>query len=86
MTNGGSTGPASHGGDILTNERIPFDYVVKETKFAGPTCFQRGDDFYRNQRGELIAKQRSTSIRYLAEVGGENVNMEDAARTGLDRR
>jgi hypothetical protein len=71
-------GPRVSGGDILTNERIPFDYVVKETKFAGPTCFQRGDDFYRNQRGELIAKQRSTSIRYLAEVGGENVNMEDA--------
>ena len=71
-------GPRVYGGDILTNERIPFDYVVKETKFAGPTCFQRGDNFYRNQRGELIAKQRSTSIRYLAEVGGENVNMEDA--------
>jgi hypothetical protein len=66
------------GGDSIANERIPFDYAVKETKFAGPTCFQRGDNFYRNQRGELIAKQRSTSIRYLAHVGGENVNMADA--------
>ena len=64
------------GGDMLTNERIPFDYVVKDTKFAGPTCFQRGDNFYRNQNGDLIAKQRSTAIRYLAD--GENVNMDDA--------
>ena len=50
------------GGDMLSNERIPFDYVVKETKFAGPTCFQRGDNFYRNQKGDLIAKQRSTIV------------------------
>ena len=71
-------GPRVCGGDMLTNERIPFDYVVKETKFAGPTCFQRGDNFYRNQRGELIAKQRSTSIRYRAAAGGATVNMADA--------
>ncbi len=70
------------GGDTISNERIPFDYVVKETKFAGPTCFQRGDNNYSNQRGEPIAKQRSTSIRYLAHVGGENTdlsNTEDPA-------
>lgn len=59
-------------GDVITNERIPFDYVVKETKFAGPTCFQRGDNFYRNQDGELISQQRSTSIRYLADAGEAN--------------
>jgi hypothetical protein len=70
-------GPRVFGGDVLTNERIPFDYVVKETKFAGPTCFQRGDNFYRNQNGELIAKQRSTSIRYLAEAGRETVNEDE---------
>lgn len=62
------------GGDMVFNERIPFDYVVKETKFAGPTCFQRGDNFYTNQKGELIAKQRSTAIRYLAHAGGETVD------------
>src|SRR5438067_2788580 len=62
------------GGDVIHNERVPFDYVVKQTKFAGPTCFQRGDNFYRNQNGELIAKQRSTAIRYSAEAGGETVN------------
>jgi len=64
-------------GDMIFNERIPFDYAVKETKFAGPTCFQRGDNFYRNQRGELIAKQRSTAIRYRAEAGGASVNPEE---------
>jgi hypothetical protein len=65
------------GGDVLSNERIPFDYVVKETKFAGPTCFQRGDNFYRNQKGELIAKQRSTSIRYHAQAGAETTNTKE---------
>ena len=70
-------GPRVYGGDSLSNERIPFDYVVKETKFAGPTCFQRGDNFYRNQNGELIAKQRSTAIRYLAEAGSETVSKDE---------
>jgi hypothetical protein len=61
-------GPRMFGGDVIRNERIPFDYVVKETKFAGPTCFQRGDNFYYNAQGDLIAKQRSTSIRYRADL------------------
>jgi acyl dehydratase len=65
-------------GDMIYNERIPYDYVVKETSFAGPTCFQRGDNYYCNQHGEMVAKQRSTSIRYSAQAGGENVKMEDA--------
>jgi len=55
-------------GDQLHNERIPFDYTIKETGFAGPTCFQRGDNFYYNQHGDLISKQRSTSIRYNPEA------------------
>ncbi len=70
-------GPRVFAGDLVSNERIPFDYVVKETKFAGPTCFQRGDNHYRNQNGEMIAKQRSTAIRYRAEAGGESVNPEE---------
>ena len=70
--------PRVYGGDVITNERIPFDYVVKETSFAGPTCFQRGDNFYRNQNGELLAQQRSTSIRYSAKAGGESTNPDDA--------
>ena len=43
---------------------MPFDYKVTNTSFAGPTCFQRGDTLYINQRGERIALQRSTAIRY----------------------
>jgi hypothetical protein len=58
-------------GDKFVNEKIPFDYVVKETKFAGPTCFQRGDNNYYNQNGELIARQRSTSIRYRRDLAVE---------------
>ena len=70
-------GPRIFAGDMVFNERVPFDYVVKETKFAGPTCFQRGDNNYRNQRGEMIAKQRSTAIRYRAEAGGQSVNPDE---------
>jgi acyl dehydratase len=65
------------GGDMVYNERIPFDYVVKETKLAGPTCFQRGDNFYTNQHGQLLAKQRSTAIRYNAAAGGDSVDKAD---------
>jgi acyl dehydratase len=39
---------------------------VTETKFAGPTMFSRGDTLHRNQHGNLVAKARSTAIRYLA--------------------
>jgi hypothetical protein len=70
-------GPRIFAGDKVFNERIPFDYAVKETKFAGPTCFQRGDNNYRNQNGEMIAKQRSTAIRYRAAAGGASINPEE---------
>jgi acyl dehydratase len=60
-------GPRIEPGDRIKGERMLFDYRVTETKFAGPTMFSRGDTTYINQRGEMIAKQRSTSIRYLAE-------------------
>ncbi len=64
-------GPRIFAGDMITNQRVPFDYVVKETKFAGPTCFQRGDNNYYNAAGELVAKQRSTAIRYRADLARE---------------
>ena len=64
-------GPRILGGDLIHNERIPFDYAVKETKFAGPTCFQRGDNHYYNSKGDKIATQRSTSIRYRADLARE---------------
>lgn len=51
-------------GDKVLCHRMPYDYKVAETSFAGPTCFQRGDTLYINQRGERIALQRSTAIRY----------------------
>ena len=53
-------------GDQLFQERRFHDYKVADTKFAGPTMFQRGDTIHRNQHGALVAKERSTSIRYLA--------------------
>jgi hypothetical protein len=63
--------PRIYGGDQITVDRIPFDYIVKDTKFAGPTCFQRGDNHYFNTRGEKIATQRSTCLRYSAAAGRE---------------
>ncbi len=53
-------------GDKLFQERRFYDYKVTETKFAGPTMFSRGDTIHRNQDGDLVAKARSTAIRYLA--------------------
>lgn len=53
-------------GDKLFQERRFHDYKVANTSFAGPTMFQRGDTTHRNQLGHLVARERSTSIRYLA--------------------
>ena len=80
-------GPRIKGGDRVWNERIPFDYTVKDTKFGGPTCFQRGDNFYYNQHGDLVAKQRSTSIRYGQAAGQSNTptdNQDDPVWTDDD--
>ncbi len=57
-------GPRVQAGDKMVCHRMPYDYRVTETKVAGPTCFQRGDTLYINQRGERVALQRSTAIRY----------------------
>jgi len=67
-------GPRIEPGDKIARDRMLFDYKVSNTKFAGPTMFSRGDTLYVNSRGEMVAKQRSTSIRYLA---------EEAVRIGL---
>ena len=71
-------GPRIKPGDTIHEEKIPFDYVVKETRFAGPTCFQRGDDHYYNQDGNKIATQRSTSIRYQAAAGAQTIDASAA--------
>jgi len=52
-------------GDKLFQSRRFDGYQVTETKFAGPTMFSRGDTVHRNQHGALVAKERSTAIRYL---------------------
>jgi len=67
-------GPRIRPGDKMRSERMLFDYVVKETRFAGPTMFSRGDTTYINQRGEVVAKQRSTSIRYFAEEAAKRLD------------
>jgi hypothetical protein len=60
-------GPRIRPGQRITRDRMLFDYKLTKTSFAGPTMFSRGDTTYINDTGELICKQRSTSIRYLAE-------------------
>ncbi len=60
-------GPRIEPGDEITHDRMLFDYKVADTKFAGPTMFSRGDTTYIKQTGEIVCKQRSTSVRYLAE-------------------
>lgn len=60
-------GPWIEPGDHIRVTRMAFDYKVADTRFAGPTMFQRGDTNYFNQRGEPVAIQRSTAIRFLAE-------------------
>jgi acyl dehydratase len=52
-------------GDKLFQQRRFHDYKVTETKFAGPTVFSRGDTTHTNQAGALVARERSTAIRYL---------------------
>lgn len=64
-------GPRVLPGDRMVCHRMPFDYRVTTTRFAGPTCFQRGDTLYINQRGERVALQRSTSIRYKVRAAKE---------------
>ncbi|MCB0958759.1 MAG: MaoC family dehydratase N-terminal domain-containing protein [Acidimicrobiales bacterium] len=64
-------GPRIRPGDHLVCHRMPYDHRVTETRFAGPTCFQRGDTLYVNQRGERVALQRSTAIRYKVQKAKE---------------
>lgn len=70
-------GPRLFAGDRVIHEKIPFDYVVKDTKFAGPTCFQRGDNNYYKQDGTMFAKQRSTTIRYRPDLAVEMGAMDE---------
>lgn len=64
-------------GDRISRDRMLFDYKLTETKFAGPTMFSRGDTTYVSQRGEILCKQRSTSIRYKPELAREKAQFSD---------
>ena len=78
-------GPRIYPGDTFRHDRMLFDYKLTETKFAGPTMFSRGDTTYVNQRGELVCKQRSTSIRYRADLAREKGQfMEDQQASWTD--
>jgi acyl dehydratase len=68
-------------GDKLLCHRMPYDYKVRDTTFAGPTCFQRGDTLYINQRGERVALQRSTAIRYKVRTAVEEKKQYDDKAT-----
>ena len=68
-------------GDKLFQERRFHDYKVTDTKFAGPTMFSRGDTTHTNQRGVLVARERATSIRYLATEAGKRGMFESQAGT-----
>ncbi len=72
-------GPRIFPGDLIRMERRFVDYKVADTKFAGPTMFSRGDTTYRNQRGETVGVQRSTSVRYLAEEARKRGFFEQTA-------
>src|SRR3546814_13833346 len=54
-------------GDKLFQNRRFDGYDVKDTSFAGPTVFTRGDNEHRNPHGLLVASQCAASIRYLPE-------------------
>jgi len=73
-------GPRIRPGDRIRQvDRMLFDYKVRDTKFAGPTMFSRGDTTYVNQRGEPVAKQRSTSIRYRADEARRLAQFDETA-------
>lgn len=57
-------GPRLYPGDRVHCDRMAYDYRVATTGFAGPSVFQRGDTTYINQHGEIVAKQRTTMLRF----------------------
>jgi len=72
-------GPRIYPGDLLRMRRRFVDYKVSETKFAGPTMFSRGETIYVNQRGDQVAKQWSTAVRYRADIARDRGFFEQAA-------
>jgi N-terminal half of MaoC dehydratase len=73
------SGARIYAGDLLYMRRRFVDYKVSDTKFAGPTMFSRGETVYINQRGDQVARQWSTAVRYLAEEARKRGFFEQAA-------
>jgi acyl dehydratase len=71
-------------GDTLFQQRRFHGYKVVETKFAGPTMFSNGDTVHTNQHGTLVARERSTAIRYLVEEATKRGMYDD--QVGVVRR
>jgi acyl dehydratase len=71
-------------GDKLTQERTFAGYRVAETAFAGPTMFADGDTVHTNQKGEKVAKERATSIRYLVDEANKRGVYAKVVRTPKD--
>ncbi|WP_068274085.1 FAS1-like dehydratase domain-containing protein [Aldersonia kunmingensis] len=65
-------------GDKLFQDRRFLDYKVADTKFAGPTLFQRGETIHKNQHGALVAREHATSIRYIAEEANKRGMYDNA--------
>jgi acyl dehydratase len=53
-------------GDKITQRRRFDGFTVKETAFAGPTAFTRGDTFHTSAAGAPVAHSRTTALRYSA--------------------
>jgi acyl dehydratase len=53
-------------GDKVSQRRRFDGFSVKETAFAGPTVFARGDTFHTTADGAPVAHSRTTAIRYSA--------------------
>ena len=57
-------GPRVFPGDMIRQDRMFHDYKIRDTSFAGKSLIGRGDTTYINGRGEIVARQRATCVRY----------------------
>ena len=74
-------GPRTVPGDTMSTVNMMRGYRVTDTNFAGPTVFQTGDSQYTNGRGEPVALQRTTTIRYLASAARAHASLSGMEET-----
>ena len=53
-------------GDVITGKAKLVDIFARQTRGLGPMIFNVVEMTYTNQKGEVVAKQRSTGITYEA--------------------